>query len=379
MPPAPPVPAPPAPAAGGTHVMPAAAGQQAGAGVHFLVLADGPGAGQRFRLDPPARVIGRAAPADIVIDDPAISRRHCRLAPAGGAMLIEDLGSTNGTLVDGVRLGPPAILAHGALLALGPVRLRYERLTAAEAEVLAAAERDMARAQGYLDALLPAPAAWPQLGIERIHHPCARIGGDGFGYRALGQGCFALYLLDVAGHGAGAAMHAASVLNTLRQGTPAAGAMREPAAVAGALNALYPMQAHGDLFFTLWYGVYDAASRVLAFTAAGHHAGFLRAPDGGRIAPLWTRNLPIGVARRPVQAARVRVAPGCRLYLFSDGAFEFTRRDGSAHGIDQVLPLLTAPAEPGVPEPERLWRVLQARARPGPPEDDVSILVATFP
>jgi sigma-B regulation protein RsbU (phosphoserine phosphatase) len=149
--------------------------------------------------------------------------------------------------------------------------------------------------------------------------------------------------------------------------------------VVGALNALYPMEAHGELFFTLWYGVYDSASRVLAFAAAGHHAAFLRAPDGGRLAPLWTRNLPIGVAARPAQAARVRVAQGCALYLFSDGAFEFTPKDGSRHAIEQFVPLLTAPPLPGLAEPERLWRAARARARPGPLEDDVSLLVVTFP
>lgn len=371
--------APDQPAAGGTHVMQSALAGSEGAAVHFLVIADGPGAGQRFRLDPPGRVVGRAAPADIVIDDPAISRRHCRLAPAGGAILVEDLGSTNGTLVDGVRLGMPTVLAHGALLALGTVRLRYETLTAAEAEALAAGERDLARAQDYVSALLPPPLAEGPVRIDWVYHPCARIGGDGFGYRALGGGSFALYVLDVAGHGVGAAMHAALVLNTLRRDALGGIALSEPAAIVGALNALFPMEAHGELFFTLWYGVYDAASRVLAFAAAGHHAAFLRAPDGRRLAPLWTRNLPVGVARRPVQAARVRVSPGCLLYLFSDGAFEFTPRDGDRHVIEQFVPLLSAPPEPGVAEPERLWRAARLRARPGPPEDDVSILVASFP
>lgn len=347
--------------------------------VHFLVIADGPGAGQRFRLGPGDQVLGRAAPADLVIDDPAISRRHCRLVASAGTVAIEDLGSTNGTLLDGVRIGAATPLTHGAVLALGTIRLRYECLGEAEAAALAAGERDLVRAQAYLSALLPPPITDGPVRIGWIHQPSARIGGDGFGYRSLGAGRFVLYLLDVAGHGVGAAMHAASVLHTLRHGALGGVGLDEPGAVVAALNALYPMQAHGELFFTLWYGVYDLSSRILAFVAAGHHAGFLRAPDGLRIAPLWTRNLPIGVAARPARRARVRIAPGCRLYLLSDGAFEFVGRGGSQHGLAEFLPLLGGAAEPGEGEAERLWRLHASQARPGPPEDDVTILVAEFP
>jgi serine phosphatase RsbU (regulator of sigma subunit) len=368
------------PDAGGTHIMLArAAPLPATCAAHFLVVADGPSAGQRFRVGETPQVIGRAPPADIVIEEPAISRRHCQVREAGGVAIIDDLGSTNGTLVGDARIAAPTALDDGALIDLGPVRLRYERLSEAEAEALAAAERDLRQAQAYVTALLPAPVTTGPILIDWVYHPCARVGGDGFGYRQMSETSFALYVLDVAGHGTGAAMHAVSVLNTLRRGTLAGADLREPASVVAALNAQYPMEAHGDLFFTLWYGVFDTSQRVLSFASAGHHAAFLRAPDGARLAPLWTRNVPVGVANRPAQAARVRVVPGCRLYLFSDGAFEFTPRDGGRHAIEQFVPLLTAEAEFATPEPERLWRANRARARPGPPEDDVSIVVVTFP
>lgn len=362
-----------------THLMLRDAASPGGeAAAHFLVVVQGGAVGQRFRLGAEPMVIGRAPPAEIVIEDPAVSRRHCRLALLHGSVTVEDLGSTNGTLVDGAPATAKRVVDPGAMVDLGTVRLRYERLGEAEAAALEATERDLARAQAYVNALLPPPLAEGPVRIDWVYQPCARIGGDAFGYRALGGTGFALHVLDVAGHGVGAAMHAASVLNLLRGGLDGADP-REPAAVIAALNARFPMEAHDELFFTMWYGVYDTTSRVLSFASAGHHAGFLRAPDGQRLAPLWTRNLPVGVARRPVQAARVRIAPGCRLYLFSDGAFEFTPREGERHDITQFVPLLTAPEQAGVGEAERLWRASRARARPGPPEDDVSILAVAFP
>ncbi len=347
--------------------------------VHCVVVAAGPDPGRRFRIGEAGLVVGRQPPADLVVEDPAVSRRHCRFSLLLDAVVVEDLGSTNGTFLDGVRVGSRMMLTEGAQLQLGAVRLRYERLSLAEADRLEETARDLARAQAYVTALLPAPVHEGPVLVDWVYQPCSLVGGDAFGYRQLTPTTYAIHVLDVAGHGTGAAMHSVSVLNTLRRGSLAGVDMAEPGAVVAALNALFPMEAHGELFFTLWYGVYDQASRVLAFASAGHHAGFLRSPDGTRIAPLWTRNMPIGVANKPAQAARVRVAPGCRLYLFSDGAFEFTPREGGRHAIEHYLPLLTAPELPGVSEPERLWRAQRERAQPGPLEDDVSIVVVTLP
>ena len=58
-------------------------------------------------------VLGRCPPSDVLVDDPAASAMHCRLAVAGGHVRVEDLGSRNGTLLNGERLRTPAIVATG--------------------------------------------------------------------------------------------------------------------------------------------------------------------------------------------------------------------------------------------------------------------------
>jgi Protein of unknown function (DUF3662)/FHA domain len=78
--------------------------------------------GVRHPLEPPGLVIGRGSQADLRIDDPGVSRRHAefrvRPGPDGTLVTVVDLGSTNGTLVDGRRV-QHAILDDGAVVQLG--------------------------------------------------------------------------------------------------------------------------------------------------------------------------------------------------------------------------------------------------------------------
>lgn len=65
-----------------------------------LVVIYGMDLGKKFSLEQPSLIIGRAASADIQIDQEAISRNHCRIINTGKAILLRDMGSTNGTFVN---------------------------------------------------------------------------------------------------------------------------------------------------------------------------------------------------------------------------------------------------------------------------------------
>ncbi len=84
-----------------------------------LVLRAGPTPGKVFSLDKDEMFIGREANNDITINDPEVSRRHARLYVQGGNMILEDLGSTNGTSVNGQRLTGPYVLRAGEIITLG--------------------------------------------------------------------------------------------------------------------------------------------------------------------------------------------------------------------------------------------------------------------
>jgi two-component system, NtrC family, response regulator GlrR len=86
---------------------------------------DGPDEGASCRSDGGALTIGTHESARLILKDPMVSRFHCELIPSGGSLILEDRGSLNGTLVDGVPV-VKAPLRSGAVLTLGRTRLRVD-------------------------------------------------------------------------------------------------------------------------------------------------------------------------------------------------------------------------------------------------------------
>jgi hypothetical protein len=92
-----------------------------------LTMRSGPTPGQVFLLEKPEMFLGRDLSVDIVINDAEVSRKHARLVFQGTGYYLEDLGSTNGTVVDGQRLMAPQILRGGEAITIGEhVDLVYE-------------------------------------------------------------------------------------------------------------------------------------------------------------------------------------------------------------------------------------------------------------
>src|SRR3972149_3698419 len=72
-----------------------------------LTMRQGPRTDQSFELLKDVHTIGREAGNDIIINDPQVSRHHARLTLQGNAYILEDLGSTNGSFVNGRRVRGP--------------------------------------------------------------------------------------------------------------------------------------------------------------------------------------------------------------------------------------------------------------------------------
>ena len=317
--------------------------------------------------------------ARLVLDDPEASRVHCRVETRGYDAVVTDLQSSNGTFIDEARINGSAILPNGGVLRVGRHKLLHECRTAHEVAEAEAAERDLTRACEYIRSLLPAPIGSGDIRIDWRFEPCARVGGDCFGYHALDEQHFAMYLVDVSGHGTGAALHAVSVMNVLRHGALRGVDMRRPAGVLRHLNDMFQMDEHGGMYFTLWYGVYDAQRSMLGFASAGHHPAYLVPPGRATPAPLHTRNVPIGAFPEVrFKAESIPVARGSTLHLFSDGVFEITTTSGAQARLDDMLPLLVEPAHPGIDEPSRIYEAIRARALDGAVKDDFSFLTVTF-
>lgn len=84
-----------------------------------LIMRTGPTPGAIFTLEGDQLNVGRDSSNDITINDAEISRRHARLTFQGGKYVLEDLGSTNGTFVNGQRLAGPRVLKPGEVVSFG--------------------------------------------------------------------------------------------------------------------------------------------------------------------------------------------------------------------------------------------------------------------
>jgi pSer/pThr/pTyr-binding forkhead associated (FHA) protein len=93
-------------------------------GSALLVVRRGPNAGARFLLDANVTTVGRHPDADIFLDDVTVSRRHSEFLRDGSTFQIKDLGSLNGTYLDGNRIDT-ALLDEGSEVQVGKFRLTF--------------------------------------------------------------------------------------------------------------------------------------------------------------------------------------------------------------------------------------------------------------
>ena len=88
-------------------------------GQYQLTMRSGPNPGTVYALDGDQISIGRDSSNEISVNDAEVSRRHARLTFQGGKYVLEDMGSTNGTFVNGQRLTGPRVLKSGEVVSLG--------------------------------------------------------------------------------------------------------------------------------------------------------------------------------------------------------------------------------------------------------------------
>jgi hypothetical protein len=83
--------------------------------------------GEEFELDSRPLTVGRGTQNDVSIDgDEFASARHVRIEPRRDGVWVSDIGSTNGTYVNGVRIDRPRKLARGDVVRVGETELRYD-------------------------------------------------------------------------------------------------------------------------------------------------------------------------------------------------------------------------------------------------------------
>jgi len=206
-------------------------------------------------------------------------------------------------------------------------------------------EVELMEAAEYVRSLLPEPMSGT-VHIDSRFVPSRQLGGDCFDYYWLDPDYLAIYLLDVSGHGLGAALPSISVLNLLRSQSMDGVNFYQPNHVLRALNEAFQMDDQNDKYFTIWYGVYNQAKRQLIYSSAGHPPALLisgaKAQDV-EIQRLKTVSLPIGMMPdTKFVNQRCDIDVDSTLYVFSDGIYEIMQPNGEVWGLDCFVDMLVA-------------------------------------
>ncbi len=345
---------------------------------HLLIMTDAEAVEHRIPLGSDPVLVGRTLPCGVVLPSGSVSRQHCQFRVSGSHAEVTDLGSTNGTFVNGQRITRPTILQHGAVLQVGSYGFIYECRNSRELEQAEAAEEQRQSASRYVQMLLPKPIRQGPVRAEWLFLPCARLGGNAFGYRWMGSQAFAGFMIDVAGHDTEAAMHSVAIMNMLRQQDVPGADLLDPASVLAALARAFPPDDHAGLFFSCAYFVFELSSRTLRYASGGRSPAYLWRPDA-EVLELHTHDPAVGLGKITGFAVQQATAsPGSRLYLVSEGISECLDRLNSPGASSPLPELISSGALAEIPEPSRLHHALQNLMGSRRLDDDCAILTCSF-
>jgi len=240
-------------------------------------------------------------------------------------------------------------------------------------------QSELQEAARYVSGILPEPTDTP-FRIRWSYNPSMELGGDSFGYHWIDDDHFAIYLLDVCGHGVGAALLSVAAINVMRTMSLQNVDFREPAEVLRGLNDTFPMEKHNNMYFTIWYGVYHKGTGRLRHVSGGHPPAVLFAPGDSEPRLLRSPGMLIGaIPGATFQSQEMELPPGSRLCVFCDGAYEIRRDEEEMLDFEkEFLPFLNAHrASENLPAEVLDWvRGFQTREAL---DDDYSFLAIDFP
>ncbi len=333
-----------------------------------------------------------------VMDGPSVCRK-LRSQASGSytyLMLLTAFGGHQ-NLVEGLNAGADEFLTKPIIpdelrsrLATATRIIRYERMMSQQKKDLDLANtrlqewknrlaKELAEAANYVHYLLPpfmdgdVQASWRFISQTSL-------GGDFFGYRWLDPDHLGFYVLDACGHGLGAAMYCISVNNVLGSQILPQARVPDPAQVLTKLNEIFRMDKHNNMYFTIWFGIYNRTERRLVYASGGHPPALFTRPkpdgEGFEARYLGTDGIAIGCLPTAMYAnAVVDIPAGSKLFIYSDGVLDNRRTDGQYWTRETLANFLLSRADEKDSDVDRVARQIQQDNM----EDDFCLLGLFFP
>jgi len=147
------------------------------------------------------------------------------------------------------------------------------------------------------------------------------------------------------------------------------------------LNDVYLMESHNNMFFTLWYGVYNKKTGGLDFASGGHPPAIAIMGESAQRETHKLVSNGVAIGAMPGQTyenTRFEVPAGTHLYIYSDGAYEIKDPNGRMWGLDDFMDLLRRLSHRGACDVNTIVNVLKGHRQTPVFEDDVSLMEIRF-
>ncbi len=200
--------------------------------------------------------------------------------------------------------------------------------------------RDAQEARTIQQALLPKSSPYiPGFAITGLCAPAGAVGGDWYDFIPMENGLWALVLADVSGKGTAAALLMSATRGILRA---LAAACCTPREVLERLNRFLVEDFPPARFVTMVYAVFDPAKRVVTFANAGHLQPLLIEGGTGRFLST-EEGMPLGLSSGAFSETQVKLTPGSRLVIYSDGITEAENPEEEEYGACRLVEHLLRP------------------------------------
>ncbi len=240
--------------------------------------------------------------------------------------------------------------------------------------------KELSDAADYVRGLLPPPLKAGPVAADWLFIPSAQLGGDCFNYYWVDEDSLVFYLMDVSGHGVRAALLSVSVMNILHSRTLSGEDLKNPPEVLAYLNRNFQMEEQNNMYFSLWYGVYNRKDNTIRYSSAGAPPAILLPEEDGEARPrrLQCRNPIIGMDKGiSYSVTETKVQPGDQVLLFSDGVFEIKRKDGSMMTYD-VLESLAFSGDRKTLTVDKVLNRIEGYTQKSSFDDDFSLVLFRF-
>ena len=238
-------------------------------------------------------------------------------------------------------------------------------------------EHELALAHDVQMAMLPrAMPERPELALAAQLKPARSVGGDLYDFVLDGDRLWFI-VADVAGKSIAAALYMAIVRTLFRA---MARGEADVVEVVGRMNQELARDNERLMFVTAAVGCLDVRSGALALVDAGHNPAVIAGPAGGLDIPAVPKCIALGVLEEAAYAeARLTLAPGATLVLYTDGLTDARAASGEMFGADRLqLAIAAAAAETPASLVAAVIGEVERFAAGAPPEDDLTLLALRY-